>query len=63
MHDMALRARQDLGTSDKVAHMTEAFCHDRDFSVATDLSSSQKKKKKKMPKIWGITIIICIFVP
>ena len=44
-HDTALRAGQeDLGWRERVAHTTGAFCHDRDFSVATDLSNNQKKK-------------------
>ena len=32
---------------------TEEFCRDRDFSFAIDLDS--EKKKKKTPRIWGIT--------
>ena len=28
---------------DRGASTTKAFCHDRDFSIARDLSSSQKK--------------------
>ena len=60
MTERLCRARQALGARDSVApccvkteealraHGTvstiEEFCRDRDFSIATDLSSSQKKK-------------------
>ena len=41
---------------DRVLHATEAFCHDRDFSIATDLSSSQKIKNKNLTlEKWGVT--------
>ena len=32
---------------DKDVHATEEFCHDRDFSIATDLNSDEKKKNPR----------------
>ena len=42
----AIEACCDRGIS-VVTNFLQLFCRDRDFSIATDLSSSKKKKKKK----------------
>ena len=36
---------------DRGASAIEVFCHNRDFSVATNLDSYEKEN----PRIWGIT--------
>ena len=37
---------------DKDVDATEELCRDRDFFVATDLDSDEKKRT---PRIWGVT--------
>ena len=49
----ARHARQALGAHDRGTHATGEFCHDRELSVATDLDSGEKKKKKKDPRDFG----------
>ena len=55
--DQARHARKAWARARKgTACVTEEFYRDRDFSVATDLSNIQKKKKKKLNLwIWGVT--------
>ena len=43
----AMHERQTKpGAHDKGARATGEFCHDREFSIATDLDSDKKKQKK-----------------
>ena len=45
---------------DKGAHETGEFCRDRELSVATDLDSNGKKKKR--PSRFGVSQFIIIIV-
>ena len=54
MIDQVRRAQQALGEHNRGARVTREFCHDKEFSVRTDLSVT---KKKKTPGIWGVTWI------
>ena len=56
-----MRVRQeDLCKRDRGAHSTEALCRDNDFSVVTDLSSYQKKKKKNLTPRFGVSQIVSV---
>ena len=68
-HDRLVNVCNKLGpirvlSNDKPGHYDKGSCHDKDFSVATERSSSKKNKKIKKtikyskiltPRNWGVT--------